>query len=216
MAFKLFYNIFAVISAFSVLIPIRTALINKKYLKGGRIFMVLLFYLILSLFTELVNTLFVLLKVQTTMVGNTFYLFEFLLITELFYYSIPDRKKIKKFIFISRIVCLLIFSLGLFSGWMGIFKGTTGCIIMILSILMFYNLLLKHEYDTELNLMENSTFLLNCSIMIYFSSTFFVFLFEPLITAPNTSARIIWTVPLLFNVIFYLMIKKTICKMKII
>jgi hypothetical protein len=153
---------------------------------------------------------------DTSMVGNIFYLLEFFLITHLFYYACEGKKKTELFILFSRISCLILFALGLYTGWMEIFKGATGCIIMILSILLFYQLLIHHESDTDLELPENSTFLLNSAILIYFSSTFFVFLFESLIQSYDTFARIIWTVPLLFNLIFYLMINKTIWKMKAI
>jgi len=214
MNFERYYKIFAILSALTVFLPLLSSFKRRKTLWGNKVFFVTLAYLLVCLFTEICNFITLYFSENNFTVGNIFYLVEFLLITQIYRIVFSENRNAKRIIFLSRLICLVFFIYGINANILGLFKGTSACVIMVLSVLLFYQLLADFEYDTEVNFSDNSIFILNCAILIYFSATFFVFLFEPLVNQGGIFAMMLWTVPLFFSLVFYLMLNHAICKMK--
>src|SRR5690606_23502811 len=104
MYFEFFYKLFAPISAFSVLIPICSSLVRANEIKKNSVFKTLSIYLLVCFITEVVNAFHAIAGQSTALVGVVFYFLEFMLITQIYYYSFDKKKQISRFINIARIL----------------------------------------------------------------------------------------------------------------
>lgn len=216
MSFEIFYKLFAYISAFSVIVPLYIAIYKFSQLKKIQVHRYLLIYLTLSLVTELVHILFNKLELDSTQVSNLFSLAEYFLITQIFIVSGLLNKLYIGLVNFSRVIILCAYVYGLLTDWNGIFSGASACFIVLLCIRSYFSLLVQRESESDLRLGNDSIFLIISGILIYFSSTFFLFLFDNTTQMNNPAAKSLWLILLLFNIIFYIFLSRALCKMKII
>lgn len=85
-------------------------------------------------------------------------------------------------------------------------NGVTSILMVILSLLYFYSRLDLIKTRSDL---YNSYFWVNCAILIYFGSTFFVTLFEQYVRNENPDLfAVTWTIQFIATIIFNLILAK--------
>jgi hypothetical protein len=206
------YRIFAIVASFSVLVPLWYAVKRINEIKQNRTFLILFIYLISSLLAELASLLLILTKSHSDIVFDYFSLIELVLIIGIFMFSGLFSKTEQRFSMLGLLICIAMFGLARSAGWIGYFTGAGRCLIISLNIYAFYKLVTSREDGNYAQVKQDPFFSLNSAIFIYFSSTFLIFLLKNFMTT-ELSSKVIWTLFLCFNIVFYLLVTRAICKL---
>lgn len=204
------YNILALISAFSVIIPIIFIYPKRR---ESLAFIYLSIYLIISLLTEIVHLSLRLANFPTPYIGEVFKLVELILIVEIYRSSgLFAKKQTLSFRIISLLGAILLV-VGLMINWTGVFDGICHASIIFLSLVSFYKMFLvtDAEYD-ELH----DFFWFNAAFFVYFSASLLLFLYGNLIRSNETISKWLWTIHLLANMFYYYLLTLGIWKRKAI
>jgi hypothetical protein len=206
--FKHIYDILSVASSFYVIWPIITGIRLRTKIRD-KLFRLILLYLSVSLTTEIIGFSMTSYRIENTLLYDLFSVVEFGLVMLFFLNMRLFSKSEKMLIVAGTIICYCSTILSLHDRWIGWFAGTSGCMIVAASIAAFIKILERDERTNRFNLPGDGIFWLVCSIFVYFSSAFFAFLFDALEQDSGIDGKIIWTVPLILNIVFYTMINKT-------
>jgi len=208
MNFLKHYNAIAYTSAFSVILPITISL--YRVTAGNKVNKVLLVYLFLSLFVEMINFIFLSMGKSNIIVVEIFKLLELSIITYMFSLFNLKSRRSRFFTIIMLFVGLLLFLIDLKIGTTILFNGFAHCAILSLTFFAFYKMLLD-----EYNIADFHFFWISCGILFYFSISFFLFLlydFTKSLSVPL--AKNLWLINLATNMLYYLFLSIGIWKIK--
>ncbi len=208
-----YYNIFICISALSVIIPI--FFVVKTGYSFNLVSKTLFLYLVCSFFTEVIN--YTLSENNYTsaipLITNIFSVVELLCISFIYWNELNVKKTKKTFLNpILIIACLFVFTITLVFSLTHLF--TCFIFLVIISLALFYFFKIFSNLDSPI-LLNHYFFWMNCAFLFYFSTSFFLFLFEEFIVVNNNSiGRLLWSIQLVANIIYYIILSVGICKMK--
>lgn len=178
-----------IIASFALIVPILMGIMNVKRLKESPLMIVFVYCLIYSVF-EIIGWYYALNHLQNHFLFNLVSYFD-ILVWGLLYYLLLDKLIIKRIIiFLVMITLILIFwshfGTGRDFNRMDSFALSIGSIsLMAMSLLFFYQLL--NNLDIK-NIFIYPFFWINVAVLIYFSGSFFSFIFAEYIAfSPDKS-----------------------------
>jgi hypothetical protein len=197
--FEAVYKILAYFAGYSVLVPIFFLVYYKNY--SNELYFLLAIYLLLCLITEAIHTILSYKRIESTFIANLFSLIEFVLILSI-YKKVFCQGKYFKIAYWSLILLLSVnFILVDLQSSMSIFNGFSKFIIIMCALFYFYN---ENKELSVTHLADHSFFWFNAAFLMYFGFYFFISLFDDFILKAELSvARVLWTVNLINNMIFY-------------
>jgi hypothetical protein len=211
------YGIVYWISFSSYLIPIfLLAFLKSKFKTERDLLSVLFVYLTLSVLTEIINLVFIDLFKNNNPVIHFYTLFAFLILTYFYKLLLKDKvfdKMFKPTVFLF-CVCSIIYSIyikGLMN--VNVISYLTFAIFMIFnSAYYFYKVYTEMKVS---NLFQDGLFWINSAFLIYFSSTFYVSLFEDVIKSVDLNLfYYTWPIQLVSTIIFNIILSKGIWLMR--
>jgi hypothetical protein len=214
MKVEIFFSIIKYTSALSVLIPFVLCLIKFKTL--DKILRVLFFYLILSIFSELVGYFLITKNIQNYLSRNLYTVLEFTCLASIFYLRF-NSKTIRKLILLFYFVFLfLVFYILVFKEFYNKRDNILTTFESSFFIFISYFYLFRLIKDMDNSIFLNSYFIwVNNAILIYFSAAFVLFLFIEYIEKFNKeSYYYVVSLHLLANITFNLMLSIGIWKIK--
>ncbi len=214
MFFDRIYPIFAYCTAATVFIPLILLLQRAKAAWNDPLHRVILLYLVTCVIAEagyFFSRHFIFLN---DAVDICYSIAQFFLITEIILrlnvHETTDRTVIvlgRIFVTCGTLTLLLFIGSGLASLF---YNGFSGCFFVALAIRVYYLLMVKEETLDETNLWNSEPFLVITAVMLFFSSTFFVLLYDSLTQSSSTIARVNWSILLAVTIVFYLLISRAV------
>jgi hypothetical protein len=199
MDFESFYRTFAIVSGYSVIVPLSFCIVCLPFLKkvGG----ILLIYLALSLLTEVIFYFFSSRNASVAKVGGElFAAYEFVCVS-IFYSAILKTGKGAVLTFFFG-YCLLIYCIRLTFGGDTVHLFQSGYIFLFFVFGVVY--FLRGKSSVASDEQNNSLFWLNSGFFYYFGTSFLLFVFEGFIMhAGESLSRYIWSLHLVNNMVFY-------------
>jgi len=198
--------ILARLSILLIILPIIISLLNLRYL--DRVFKVLFIYLCITAITEITSTILAFYGIFNLWVYNVYSCLAFILLV-LFYSLLFDGFLNRRFIVFVSITLILLHTYSVLFLWNlnefnNINYSVDNSIIILLSVIYYFRIMkeMKVEY-----LRKDALFLINTALLIYYSGSFFVFLFSKLIF--NTWREIgdsLWQINICLGIIKYIII----------
>jgi len=215
MNFNSFYTTLHYISIFSAVIPFSVAIFKIKTLNQS--LRVLFIYLSVSVITEFASRLLADSYVKGYyVVQNCFTVLEFLLIALIYYYEFSSaslKSLIKYLIWSYASISILAFVLlANFAEPHSLFSTIEACIMIVLSITFFYHLHKRLDIP-ELN--NYYFFWINSAILLYFSTSFILFLFDGYLQqCDKNTFQLLYSLHLLANIAYNTLFSLGIWKFK--
>jgi hypothetical protein len=150
--------------------------------------------------TEFIQMILINETLSTIRVSNFFSFVEFSVITLIYAVNLDLKSKGSLFFWAGFLVTCLIFIFSDMHTPMTVFNGFYILLIIIFSLYYFY---LENEKEETKEHMQDF-FWFNSAFLLFFGTSFFIFLFDDFIlTADRAVGRLLWTIHLINNMIFY-------------
>lgn len=200
MSVEKYYKILTYFSACSLLVPISISLAKFRTLSARhRLFFV---YLLICLFSEAISFLFIQYNVNVNYVLNVFTVIEAICLCSIFYFLFTPV--VLKLTVIVLAILYFLFSISNYYYFSGIQSqddiiSTVESVLMILlSCSYFYRLLVELNVP---RLESFSFYWINLGIAIYFSASFFLFMFGDFLNRCEIkTAYVLWSIHLIINI----------------
>lgn len=210
----LIYLTLLYLSGLSILLPISAGVIKFKTLDNPS--RVLLFYACISATTEVLSFLYSDNEKVYFTIQNSFVFLEFLLLSIVFYLELSS--KVWRSIVLVSLVLYFIYSSAFYLNAKTFFVSENLLSIIESVLLICFSVYFFYKIQVDLNvpkLKNYSFFWLNIGIMLYFSSSFILFLFNDFLTTCSKSDfEELWSLHLLANVTFNTLIAVGIWQVK--
>ena len=199
------YKILNYASACSILIPLACSAIKFRTL--NHVLRVLFIYLVISSLTEFLNPIAARISISSyNALQNGFTFVEFLLVTTVYFFQLKNSILGKVLISIALLfscLFLVIFIYGKnYLNADSIVKPIEAAIMIVFAICYYFKVL--KELMDKTAIVEDYYFtFINAAILIYFASSFLIFLFAPyLATCPKRIFQFIWILNSIANITY--------------
>ncbi len=199
-------------SSFSILIPL---LLSLNYIRTFNLSLKVLFiYILLSILVEILTGYLSINNINNLFIYYYFSFLEFVLFVIIYFHILNIyRKKMLMWCIISifGLICLIDFLLLGGDNKMNELSRNVESVSLITLSIFYFNSLIKNS-DGQ-NLLQQFSFWFNSSIIIYFSGSFFIFLFSNymLDESPDTFFAI-YAIHSIFNIIFNILLAISLTK----
>jgi len=202
--YKSFFLNLSYTSAYSACIPLIVGFIFKKRLKPN--FTVLLYLVFVGLFTEITAIFYHKYFYYNNLVVSRFFtVAEFVILSIFFIKTLSPSKTalfIKVFIFVFLGVTLLDLYVHGIEAPDNFASSTESILLMVYSLFTFFYIMQNPVYA---NILSDPLFWFNTAILVYFSGTFFFFIFNGYIVSNNIHLGI-FAINAVLNIIFNLLL----------